>query len=90
MTELRVAQAVSSVRVDEAHGAGVPVNAHHGWIGSLRWEDLQRLRLAVRKAWAVTHPDEPLTDRECDRMIDAHGPVVMEKRLKRAIDRQQL
>jgi hypothetical protein len=58
----------------------------HGWIGEVRpeggfstklsLEDRQRLRAIIRKVQLRWLPAEYLSDRECDRLIDAWGPEV--------------
>lgn len=46
-----------------------------GFIGDLTDEDLQRLRRLTRRAHQRAHPDfPPLTDAQCDAVINMMGP----------------
>ena len=57
-----------------------------GWIGSLKHEDLRRLREVVRRVHMQHYPIDRCTDWECDRIIDGLGPDVAMKELKKCID----
>ena len=61
------------------------------WISELRFEDLQRLRQAARRAYAIAtkrknRPARHLTDKDADKWIEALGPKVAEQRIKRLVD----
>lgn len=56
------------------------------FLGSLTFQELQYLRRHVRESLMVGWPDHAKTDRECDRLIEVHGPSVRERVLKKAID----
>ena len=59
---------------------------HAGWLGSLSYEDLRRLRVVVKRVHMSNYPTELMTDREADRIIESFGPDVAMKRLKAGID----
>jgi len=66
-----------------------PDAAGKSFISSLRYEDLRRLRAvvkAVHKARAKGHGRAELDDQEADKIIEALGPRVIEKRLKQIVD----
>lgn len=56
------------------------------FLTELRHEDLQRLRLVVRKVHMSYHPADLCTNAEADRIIEALGYRTAERMLKRAID----
>ena len=60
------------------------------WLGSLSFDDLQKLRQVVRKVHMKNYPASHMTEREMDRIIEAIGPRVAEKQLKALIDAGQL
>lgn len=60
--------------------------SHANWLGSLSFQDLQRLRRAVRKVHLHYMPAAAYTEREADRIIETLGPVVAERLLKKAVD----
>lgn len=57
------------------------------WVGNLRFQDLQLLRAVVKKVHLRHLPGFLYSDREADKLIEALGPQVAEKMLKKAIDR---
>lgn len=57
-----------------------------GFLSSLRFEDLQRLREVVKRVHMKLYPAEHYTDREADRIIESLGPRILEQQLKRAVD----
>lgn len=61
-------------------------HAGASFIQDLSFTDLKRLRLIVKRVYMRYHPNELCTDAEADRIIEAMGPRVHEKMLKRAID----
>jgi len=61
--------------VAEASLVGVSVATSHGsFVANLEKKDLERLRTITRRAWAKTHPDDVLTDKQCDDYIEELGP----------------
>jgi hypothetical protein len=56
------------------------------FLSSLSFQELQFLRRHVRAVHMEGWPAEAKTDRECDRLIEAHGPAVREAVLKKAIE----
>ena len=57
-----------------------------GFLAGLSRKDLLRLRQVVRVVHFGRFPRSVITDRECDRLIDALGPRVLEHQLKWLID----
>lgn len=57
------------------------------WSSRLSMLDRERLRKVVRKVHLAHYPAHMLTDRECDRLIDAWGPKVGEDIIRRAVSR---
>lgn len=62
------------------------------WVGvsfltTLSFEDLQRLRECVRKVYMANYERRHVSNFECDKMIDALGQEVLEKEIKRLVDR---
>lgn len=55
-------------------------------LGELSWNDLQRLRAAVRRVHMRHYPGEHCTNRVCDRLIESLGDGVAERLLKRLVD----
>ena len=53
-----------------------------GFVEDLTKEDRDRLRKLTRRAHAKTHPGDRLTDRHCDKIIEALGPDVAVKTLR--------
>ncbi|BAQ87551.1 hypothetical protein [uncultured Mediterranean phage uvMED] len=47
---------------------------------------LKKLRIAVKLTHMKDLPKEGLTDRECDRVLEALNPVTLEKLYKLAVD----
>ena len=60
------------------------------WLGSLSFDDLQRLRKVVRLVHMKNYPKRQITNREMDRIIEAIGPRVAEQQLKALIDAGKL
>ena len=58
------------------------------FLASLSYDQLQRLRRVVKQVHMAHYPTEHFTDREADKLIEALGPEVLERQLKRAIDRK--
>jgi uncharacterized protein YnzC (UPF0291/DUF896 family) len=63
------------------------------WVGvsfltTLSFGDLQRLRECVRKVYMSNYERRHVSDFECDKMIDALGQKVLEKEVKRLVDRK--
>lgn len=57
-----------------------------GFLSQISFEDLKRLRTAL-KAWHdQNYPGDPLTDQDCDRIIDEVGEETQEKMLRAAIE----
>jgi len=58
------------------------------FISTLSFADLQQLREVVRKVYMANFKDRHIDDFECDKMIDSLGERVLQKDLKRLIDRK--
>lgn len=56
------------------------------WIARLKHEDHQLLRKVVRRVHLHYAPLELATDRHCDQIIEALGPEVGERMIRRAVD----
>lgn len=56
------------------------------FLSELRHEDLVRLRNVVFKVHMRFHPRDLCTNSEADRIIEALGPEVGQRMLKRVID----
>lgn len=56
------------------------------FVAELNFTDLQRLRSIIKKVHFRYYPTEFCTDQEADRQIEALGPEVQQKILKRYID----
>lgn len=55
-----------------------------GLVADLTPEDLAKLRKVTRRAYAKAHPDfPPLTDRQCDQLINLAGPAAAVATLRR-------
>lgn len=59
------------------------------FLTTLSFGDLQRLREVVRKVYMSNYESRHVTDVECDKMIDALGQKVLEKEVKRLVDRKR-
>ncbi|MBH48836.1 MAG: hypothetical protein CME71_11770 [Halobacteriovorax sp.] len=55
------------------------------YLNTLSFEDLQRLRVVVRKNHFQQF-QKNLSDRDCDKMIASFGPAVREKYIKKQIE----
>ena len=60
------------------------------FITTLSFKDLQRLREVVRKVHMAHYREDHVSDYECDRIIDALGPGVLEWDLKRLVDGKEM
>jgi hypothetical protein len=61
--------------VAEAVVVGLAVQTSQGsFVANLEKKDLVRLRTITRRAWAKQHPDDVLTDKQCDDYIEQLGP----------------
>jgi hypothetical protein len=58
------------------------------FLTTLSFGDLQTLREVVRKVYMANYEVRHVTDYECDKMIDALGQEVLEKEIKRLVDRR--
>lgn len=56
------------------------------WLSSLKYNDLARLRRAVRKVHMAYLPGSLYSDRQADMLIEALGPEVGERLIKHAVD----
>lgn len=57
-----------------------------GFLANLKPHELRRLREVIKKTHMAYWPERHKTDRECDKIIEALGPEIMERRLKQACD----
>ena len=55
-------------------------------LATLSWQDLTRLRNAVRRVHMRYYPLDHCTVRECDRIIETLGDATAERLLKRLVD----
>jgi len=60
------------------------------FITTLSFRDLERLRKVVRKVHMAHYREDQVSDYECDRIIDALGPQVLEWDLKRLVDGKEM
>ena len=76
---------------EKARAAGTPEpngGYQQSFVSQLRWEDLQKLRGAVRRVWQRKGmPDEMITEKLCDQVIEAMGPTTRERWLKQIVDK---
>lgn len=56
------------------------------FLASLSHADLQRLRRITKQVHMSKYPKDFMTDREADRIIEAIGPEVVERMLRRSLD----
>ncbi len=56
------------------------------FLTTLSLEDLNRLRQVAKKVFLAYNPPEFYTDREADKIIEAMGPEIMERRMKQMVD----
>jgi hypothetical protein len=56
------------------------------FLTELRWEDLQRLRVSVKRIHMTRYPKDKITDHEADKIIEALGPEAAETLTRRAMD----
>lgn len=57
------------------------------WSSRISVLDRERLRKVVRKVHLAHYPAHMLTDRECDKLIDAWGPKVGEDIIRKAVNK---
>jgi hypothetical protein len=57
------------------------------WSSRLTYQDRQRLRAIVRRHHLAHYPQHMLTDKECDKLLDAWGPRAGEMVIKQALRR---
>jgi len=55
-----------------------------GFLSELSWNDLQKLRLVVKRVHMVHYPSDKVTDHEADKIIEALGPDIMQKEIEDA------
>ena len=63
----------------------IPV-ADGGFSATITPKDRARLHQILRKVHFRTFPKEWITDRECDKLLDAWGPAVAATLVKAAVD----
>jgi len=56
------------------------------FLTQLNPDELRALREVAKRVFLQYNPPEFFTDREADKIIEAMGPEVMEKRLRHLID----
>jgi hypothetical protein len=56
------------------------------FLSELSFQDLGRLRAAVKRVYMKHYPAEFFTDREADRMIEALAPDVVERLIRAKVD----
>jgi hypothetical protein len=56
------------------------------FLTTLRYSDLQNLREVVRKVFMANYDQRHVDDRQCDMMIDALGPKILQDQLVALID----
>lgn len=62
------------------------VEEEGGFTSQLSWQDRQRLRKVTKAVHMKHYPQELLTDREADRMIEAMGPSTQKYLIERMWD----
>lgn len=60
------------------------------FLTTLSFQDLQRLRSVVRQVHMSNYRERHITDRECDKMIEAWGPRALEIDLRRLVDGERM
>lgn len=58
------------------------------WLPNLKYNDLVRLRRAVRKVHLHYLPESQYSDRQADMLIEALGPETAERLIRHAVDNQ--
>lgn len=61
------------------------VHAQDSFLHKLSWQQLQQMRRVVRRVHR-RHATSDISDRECDRIIEALGPKAVEESLKKLVD----
>ena len=80
-------------RVHDANAPAESTEPNGGYqqsfVSQLRWQDLLKLRAAVKRVLVEKKkiPAWMATDAECDKIIEAMGPITREKWLKQMVDR---
>jgi hypothetical protein len=59
------------------------------FLTTLGYADLMKLREIVRKVFMANYESRHVSDRECDKIIDAIGPGAWEDHIKDLIDGQR-
>jgi hypothetical protein len=62
-------------------------NLENRQIFQISWQERQRLRKIVRKVHLKFLPEQEVSDRECDKLIESLGPKVREKLLIEYLDK---
>lgn len=57
------------------------------FIASLRSDDLAMLRRVVRKVHLAYVPEERVSNKECDKLIESLGPEIAERMIRFGVDR---
>lgn len=57
-------------------------------LSRLSFDELQKLRQAVKRVYMLHYPPEFFTDREADRMIEALAPSVAQRMIEAVVDRK--
>ncbi len=60
------------------------------FISTLSWEELQTLRRIVKKTHLAYVPRDFATDKECDKLIEAIGPEIVERMIRFGKDQKVL
>lgn len=60
------------------------------FINTLSWEELQMLRRIVKKVHLAYVPQDFATDKECDKLIEAIGPEIVERMIRFGKDQKVL
>jgi hypothetical protein len=63
-----------------------PMGPAASFLGSLSFQELQYLRAHIRAKFMVGWPKNAQTDRECDRLIEVHGPAAKEAAIRKAVN----
>ena len=72
---------------DQDHGSGLIGDVwNYSWLTELSLEELNRLRVIVKKNHMWHYPNTHMDDYEADKIIAAMGPKVAESQIKQAVE----
>jgi len=74
------------LRQEEERPVRKPAAEGSMFLSALSWQDLQRLRAAVKRVYLRHYPSDFCTDEEADKMIEALAPSVAERLIAAQVD----